>query len=168
MFPAGLPLVSVIIPALNAEATIGETLHSALAQTYRAIEIIVVDDGSSDSTARIVAALAARDPRLRLIRTANGGISRARNTGIAASAGSFVAPLDADDLWHPEKIACQVAAALAAAAPPGLVYSFFHRIDMASRPIPGEPQVACRGPVLHRLAYKPLVAAAPPCSPAPP
>lgn len=156
---ADLPLVSVIIPAFNAEATIEETLLSALAQTYRAIEIIVVDDGSADSTARIVAALAARDPRLRLIGTANGGASRARNIAIAASSGLYVAPLDSDDLWHKEKIARQVAAMRDAAEPPGLVYCFFHRIDGASRPIAGEPPVACRGPVLHRLAYKAFVAA---------
>jgi len=162
MFPADPPLVSVIVPAFNAEATIEETLRSALAQIYRAIEIIVVDDGSVDATAQIVAALAAPDPRLRLIRTTNGGISRARNTAIAASSGSYVAPLDSDDLWHEEKIARQVAVMLGAAAPPGLVYSFFHRIDMASRPIAGEPPIACRGPVLHRLAYKPFVAAGAP------
>lgn len=153
-----LPLVSIVVPAFNAEATIRETVLSALAQTYRAIEVIVVDDGSSDATAAAVAAVAATDARLRLVRTGNGGPSRARNVGIAASSGAFIAPFDSDDLWHPEKIERQVEAALGAVEPPGFVYSFFHRIDGESCVIASEPPIACRGPVLNRLAYKAFVA----------
>jgi glycosyltransferase involved in cell wall biosynthesis len=102
------PLVSVVVPAFNAERFLARTLQSARAQTWRALEIIVVDDGSSDGTPEIVRAQAAVDPRLRLVRQENAGVAAARNRGIAVSGGAFVAPLDADDLWHPEKIERQL------------------------------------------------------------
>lgn len=102
------PLVSVIIPAYNAQAFLRATLDSVLAQTYDNLEIIVVDDGSKDETAAIAEAYAARDARIRLVVKPNGGVSSARNAGIAAARGDYVAFLDADDIWHPEKIAAQI------------------------------------------------------------
>jgi glycosyltransferase involved in cell wall biosynthesis len=111
------PLVSVIIPAFNSAATLGDTLASAAAQSHRALEIIVIDDGSTDATARIAADFCARHPRARLISQTNQGVAAARNRGIAEAKGEFVAPLDADDLWHKDKIARQVAAALASVSP---------------------------------------------------
>ena len=103
-------LVSVVIPAYNAGATIAETLASALGQTYRDLEIIAVDDGSTDDTAAVVAGAAANDPRIRLLRQANSGVAAARNYGIAEARANLIAILDADDLWHPTKVAKQVAA----------------------------------------------------------
>ena len=151
------PLVSVIIPAFNAAATIGRTLRSALAQTYPAIEVIVVYDGSTDGTAGIVAASAVEDPRVRLIRTERGGQGAARNRAIAESGGSFVAPLDADDLWDERKIALQVEKALAAQAPPGFVYCFHYRIDEADR-IVGAPEAeVLEGSVFHQLYHRNFV-----------
>lgn len=103
------PLVSVIIPALDAEATLGRALNSVAVQTYPHWEAIVIDDGSSDDTATLVERRG--DPRCRLIRRdARGGPSRARNDGIAAARGEIIALLDADDEWLPEKLARQVAA----------------------------------------------------------
>jgi glycosyltransferase involved in cell wall biosynthesis len=103
------PLVSVIIPALNAAATLGRALDSVAAQTYRHWEAIIVDDGSSDDTAALVERRG--DPRCRIIRrTTRGGPSRARNDGIAAAQGTLIALLDADDEWLPEKLTAQVAA----------------------------------------------------------
>ena len=102
------PLVSVIIPAYNAQAFLRATLDSALAQTYGNLEVIVVDDGSRDDTVAIAEAYAARDARVHLLKKTNGGVSSARNAGIAASRGDYVAFLDADDVWHPEKIAAQM------------------------------------------------------------
>ncbi len=102
------PLVSVIIPAYNAQAFLRATLDSVLAQTYDRLEVIVVDDGSTDDTGAVVAAVKATDPRVRLITKTNGGVSSARNAGIAAARGDYVAFLDADDIWHPEKIAAQI------------------------------------------------------------
>lgn len=99
-------LVSVVVPAYNAERTIGATLESALHQTHRETEIIVVDDGSTDGTAGVVAAFG---ERIRYLRQPNAGAAAARNTGIAAARGEFVALLDADDLWLPQKLEQQLA-----------------------------------------------------------
>ena len=100
-----LPLVSVVIPAYNAAATLAATLDSVLAQTYPHIEIVVVDDGSRDDTAGVLARYA---PRVRAIRQANGGLAAARNAGLSAATGEFIALLDADDLCEPERIGAQV------------------------------------------------------------
>lgn len=105
----GLPLVSAIVPAFNAEQTIDRTLLSVRAQTHSELEIIVVDDGSTDGTVARVYAHAAQDLRVRLVLQPNGGVAAARNRGIAESRAEFVAPVDADDLWHPDKIARQFA-----------------------------------------------------------
>ena len=102
MTPA--PLVSVVIPAYNAEAYIEAAVDSVLAQTTRDIELIVVDDGSSDSTATRVLSYG---HALRCLRQANGGVARARNRGVEASRGRWVAFLDADDVWQPEKLESQ-------------------------------------------------------------
>jgi glycosyltransferase involved in cell wall biosynthesis len=151
------PLVSVIVPAFNAEVTIGETVRSALAQTHDEIEIIVVDDGSSDATAARVAETADGDPRVILIRQARGGVGAARNAGIAAARGDYVAPLDADDLWHPDKLARQIAVAQAAAEPLGFVYTYFRRIDAESRVLASCEPLPVSGRVLHRQAYRNFV-----------
>jgi glycosyltransferase involved in cell wall biosynthesis len=99
------PLTSVVIPAYNAELFLERTLRSALRQTHSNLEVIVVDDGSTDKTRAIAAAAATTDDRVRIISVPNGGVAKARNIGIAEANGEFVAFLDADDLWHPTKIA---------------------------------------------------------------
>jgi glycosyltransferase involved in cell wall biosynthesis len=105
--PSG-ELVSVVIPAYNRAAVIGRALGSALRQTHTNLEIIVVDDGSTDATASVIEDL--YDPRVRYLRQANQGAPAARNRGIREASGEFVAFLDSDDEWHPEKIARQVRA----------------------------------------------------------
>jgi glycosyltransferase involved in cell wall biosynthesis len=95
------PRFSIIIPCYNSAGTIVETLESAAAQTVREIEIIVIDDGSSDESAEIVAHYARQEPRVRFIRQANAGVSATRNKGMSEARGAFVAFLDADDLWAP-------------------------------------------------------------------
>ena len=99
-----LPLISVIIPAYNAENFIAKTLASVVAQTYRHLEILVVDDGSSDRTQSIVQAMALKDPRIKPFKQINAGVAAARNTGIEKARGEYIAPIDADDLWHPEAL----------------------------------------------------------------
>ena len=99
------PLVSVIIPAYNCADYIVESIESALAQDYPNKEIIVVDDGSTDDT---VATLSAFDGKITVIRQENAGSAVARNTGIKASSGEFIAFLDSDDLWFPGKLSLQV------------------------------------------------------------
>ncbi|WP_277344132.1 glycosyltransferase [Paraglaciecola sp. 20A4] len=95
------PLISVIIPAYNAQRYIESTLESVFNQTYSNIEIIVVDDGSIDDTPAILATYA---ERLQTIKTKNKGVSHARNTGIEASNGSWIAFIDSDDVWGPTKL----------------------------------------------------------------
>lgn len=147
------PLVSVIVPAWNAQATLDSTLRSIAAQTYRNLEIIIVDDGASDRTATIAEAFCAAEPRARLIRQANRGVAAARNRAIAESAGEWVAPIDADDLWHPTKIEKQVAAARAAPRPPGFVYCWRRLIDDDDRILVSAPRIAMEGAAFSRLAY---------------
>lgn len=101
--PAHTPKFSVVIPAYNVSAYIADCVNSVLAQTETDFEVIVVDDGSTDDTAQIVSSFV--DPRVHLVRRSNGGLATARNTGIRAAIGEFVAFLDADDRWCPEKLA---------------------------------------------------------------
>jgi glycosyltransferase involved in cell wall biosynthesis len=100
--------VSAIIPAYNSAGFIGDTIQSVLAQTRPVDEIIVVDDGSSDNTAEVVASY----PRVRVIRRANGGPGGARNTGIAAASGEWIALLDHDDIWDSGKSETQLQCAV--------------------------------------------------------
>jgi glycosyltransferase involved in cell wall biosynthesis len=99
-------LVSVVIPAYNAEAFLNKALDSVLAQTYANLEALVIDDGSADATASV--ATSYRDERIVLIGQANGGLSNARNAGIRRARGDYIAYLDADDRWAPGKLAAQV------------------------------------------------------------
>jgi glycosyltransferase involved in cell wall biosynthesis len=99
------PLVSVVIPAYNAERHIVEALEGVLAQTYRPVEIVVVDDGSTDATAEAVRRFG---PRVRFTTQINAGAGAARNRGVAMATGRYIAFLDADDSWPPEKLARQV------------------------------------------------------------
>lgn len=126
------PLVSVVVPAFNAERYLARTLTSASAQTHPDLEIVVVDDGSTDRTAEIVRAAAAADPRIRLVRQSNAGVAAARNRGIDDAQGHFIAPLDADDLWHPEKIERQLRR-FAERPECGLVYCWSIGIDEDDR-----------------------------------
>src|SRR5579862_4587648 len=115
-------LVSVVVPVWNSERFLKKTVESVLAQTYRRLELIVVDDGSTDRSPDIVKSIAAHDDRVRLFRTENRGAAAARNLGISQSRGPFVALLDNDDLWHPEKIARQVEVLRRSPPEVGLVY----------------------------------------------
>jgi glycosyltransferase involved in cell wall biosynthesis len=101
-----LPLISCIVPVFNGEPFLREALDSIFEQTYQAIEVIVIDDGSTDNTAQIVASFG---PRLSFRWQPNSGPAAARNLGLDVARGDFFAFLDADDLWHPEKLARQFA-----------------------------------------------------------
>ncbi len=105
------------------------SLDSARAQTLREIEIIVVDDGSTDDTLEVVAEFARRDSRIRLIRTENAGVGAARNAGIRAARGKFIAPLDADDLWAPEKLEKQVRRIGQCGERTAMIYCWYQWVD---------------------------------------
>ncbi len=100
--------VSAVIPTYNRAACVGEAIESALAQSVACHEVIVVDDGSIDETPSVVSSFG---DRVRTIRQENGGVSAARNTGIRAATGNWIAFLDSDDLWVPERIEMLVDAA---------------------------------------------------------
>jgi glycosyltransferase involved in cell wall biosynthesis len=100
-------LVSVVIPTFNYGRFVGEAVESALAQTYPDLEVIVVDDGSTDDTER---SLKRFGSRIRYVYQNNRGLSAARNTGVRLANGDWIALLDADDVWHPQKTEVQLAA----------------------------------------------------------
>lgn len=102
-----MPRVNIVVPAYNAEAFIADTVRSALNQTAGDLQVTVIDDGSRDATA---ANAALDDPRVRVISQENRGMSRSRNRGMTEVDSEFVALLDADDLWHPEKLRLQLEA----------------------------------------------------------
>jgi len=124
--------ISVIIPCYNHARYLGEAIQSARAQTYRDVEIIVVDDGSTDDTAQVAAAFSAS---VRYIFQTNAGLSAARNTGIRASAGEYIALLDADDLWRPEFLET-LAAILDRDPSLGAVYSGSQFINVRGEVLP--------------------------------
>jgi glycosyltransferase involved in cell wall biosynthesis len=130
------PLVSVIIPAYNCARYLERAIESARRQRYPAdrIEIVVVDDGSTDRTPQVAAEFAARDPRVVSLRQQNAGPAAARNRGIDAARGRLVAFLDADDTWAPDKLAEQ--AALFARDPElGLVHCGVRFVDAEGIPV---------------------------------
>jgi len=131
--PGRVGLVSVIIPAYNGAATVERTISSVRNQTYSDLEMQVVDDGSTDETAAIVQRLADIDHRITLLRKPNGGLASARNYGIAHAAGAFIAPIDADDLWHPDKIKKQMVVMRDRGDQVGLVYCWSRAIDERDR-----------------------------------
>jgi len=98
------PLVSVVIPTYNRWPLIAEAIQSVLAQTFDAFELIVVDDGSTDGTARL---LSPYDSRLKVLCQPRAGVAAARNAGVTMSRGKYIAFLDSDDLWSPAKLAVQ-------------------------------------------------------------
>lgn len=126
-------VVSVIVPAYNVAGTIHETLLSVRSQTHTALEVIVVDDGSTDHTRQVVERHIADDPRIRLLHQANAGVASARNAGLAEATATYLAPIDADDLWQPDKIARQLALMLERGRSVELVYTWFAEIDDESR-----------------------------------
>lgn len=102
------PLISVIMPMYNTQEYIEKTIRSVIAQTYSNLEVIVVDDGSLDNGAKIVQALMLEDSRIKYIYQSNKGVSAARNAAITYSAGEYLAFLDSDDLWLPDKLEKQM------------------------------------------------------------
>lgn len=125
------PIVSVVIPLYNAQDVIRDTIESVFGQTYHDYEIVVIDDGSTDGSWDVLRAYA---DRLRYIQQPNGGVAQARNRGIVASRGRYIALLDHDDLWDPEKLAKQVAV-LDAQPEAGMVVTDVAHIDRTGRPM---------------------------------
>lgn len=133
------PKVSVVIPAYNQADYLGQAIQSVINQTYQDWELIVVDDGSTDNTAKVLSRFS--DARISYIYQANKGLPGARNTGIELSSGEYLAFLDSDDYYHPEKLATQVAHL---ARHPELGLSYASRIDVDQH---GNPLWLLRAPL---------------------
>ena len=97
-------LISVIVPCFNQGIYLKETIQSALASTYRPIEILLINDGSTDNSLQLAQELEAQHPEVRVLDQVNGGVTKARNAGIAAAQGEYLLPLDGDDLISPTYI----------------------------------------------------------------
>lgn len=103
-----MPAVSIIMPAYNVAPYIGAAIESVCAQTFTDWELLITDDGSTDETHAIAESYVSSQPRIRLLRQVNGGISAARNTALREASGAFIAILDSDDLWSPAYLAAQM------------------------------------------------------------
>lgn len=126
------PRVSVIIPYYNSAWSIERTLRSIFAQNFQGMEVILVDDGSPDDVLPLTAPFG---HRVRIVRQENRGLAGARNRGISESTGTYVAPIDADDLWHPDYLGAMVQALDAAPHAP-FAFSDSYRIDEMDMMIP--------------------------------
>jgi glycosyltransferase involved in cell wall biosynthesis len=142
-------LVSVVIPAYNAARYLAEAIDSALAQSHAAVEVIVVDDGSTDETPAVAASYG---QRIRFLRQANAGPARARNFGASAACGAYLAFLDADDYWMPEKLTRQLAC-LRAHPEAALVHTPVFELDdtTGARELRIEPLEEFHGECYERL-----------------
>lgn len=103
------PLVSIVIPCYNQGNFIAETINSVLAQTYDHLEIIIVNDGSTDNSDEIIKEIIKENSQIIYLKTQNGGVSKARNIGIETASGKYILPLDADDLINPKYIDLAIA-----------------------------------------------------------
>ena len=146
-------LVSAILPAYNAANFIQKTIDSITAQTYANLEIIIVDDGSQDDTAEIVMYNLQKDKRIKFFRQPNMGVSAARNLAIEHSEGEFIAPCDADDIWHPHKIEKQMRCITEADDNIGLVYVWTERIDEYDQVISPGKKYDIQGNVIKPLLF---------------
>lgn len=154
-----VPKVSVVIPAYNVRSYIEDALLSLERQSFKEFEAIVVDDGSTDDTAELVKVFAERDSRFQLLQKKNGGLSSARNYGIRHACTEYIALLDGDDLYEPDKLGNHVAL-LDRAAEVGVVYSASRAIRddgrrtfmyLSGKPIASDPLLAllCKNFIGH-------------------
>ena len=126
-----VPTVSVVVPAYNSTGSIPDTLKSVLAQSFGDFELLIVNDGSTDDLAGVIAPLAAQDDRIRMISQDNGGLAAARNRGLAEARADLIAFLDADDIWHPDFLA-HLTEALARDPASSFGYAYSLRFDTAN------------------------------------
>jgi glycosyltransferase involved in cell wall biosynthesis len=146
-------LVSVIIPMFNAERTIERTLESVRRQSHSNLEVLVVDDGSTDGSASIVDAFCTIDDRFKRLSKENGGVASARNHGIRHARADYIAVIDADDLWHPQFVEKTLEALVRGGEQFSFAYALNRRIDEYDRVIGSAPRYDCEGSVLCQHAY---------------
>ncbi|NET62762.1 MAG: glycosyltransferase [Symploca sp. SIO2E6] len=150
-----MPLISVIIPVYNGEQTIRQTIESVLNQTFRDFELIVINDGSQDSTLKIVESI--QDYRLQLCSYPNAGLAASRNRGISLASGEYVSCIDADDLWTPDKLEAQLKV-LQENPQAALAYSWTDWIDEAGKFLRPGVHLTITGDVYGQLLLNDFVA----------
>jgi GT2 family glycosyltransferase len=143
-----MPTISVVVPAYNAESTILKTITSVQQQTFADFELIIINDGSTDGTLELLSTL--EDSRLKIFSYENGGLSVARNRGISQATGEFIAFLDADDLWTPDKLELQLAA-LKQHPEAGVAYSWTHFMDEQGESFHADQPIFFEGNVYPQL-----------------
>ncbi|MBW4568369.1 MAG: glycosyltransferase [Tolypothrix carrinoi HA7290-LM1] len=143
-----MPLISVVIPVYNGEKTINSTIESVLKQTFVDLEILVIDDGSTDSTVEIVKSIL--DSRLHIYSYPNAGISANRNRGLAKATGEYLSFIDADDLWVSDKLEAQLNALLKHPQA-ALAYSWTDYIDMNGNFLKSGRRITETGNVYSKL-----------------
>ena len=146
-----MPKVSIIIPTYNSENTVEETIASVQKQSLTDWELIIIDDGSQDDTVRVVRDIA--ESRIKLFVYENGGVSVARNRGLAQAQGEYIAFLDADDLWDSDKLALQIKA-LDSNPQAQVVYSWTNYIDERGKLLFPGPRFSYQGNVFKQLLQK--------------
>ncbi len=135
-----MPTLSVIIPCFNAERYVAAAVDSALAQGWPGLEVVVVDDGSTDSSAERVREVARMHPNVRLLKQANQGVAAARNHGLRHAGADWIAFLDADDLWLPGKLQAQWE--LLRSRPDARLSYTAWQVWQSAEPVPGEAYLA--------------------------
>ncbi len=143
-----MPLISVVIPVYNGEKTIKETIESVLNQTFKDFELIVINDGSKDATQEIVEGI--QDSRIKLFSYPNAGQAASRNRGFSHAVGEFIAFLDADDLWTPDKLEAQLKA-LQESPQAAVAYSWTNYINESSQFLRQGSYVSATGDVFKNL-----------------
>ncbi len=143
-----MPKISVVIPVYNGEKTIQKTIESVLNQTFKDWELIIIDDGSQDSTVRIIREI--EDSRIRLFSYDNAGLASSRNRGIAHAQGEFISFLDADDLWTSDKLEMQFQA-LEKHPEAAVAYSWTDYIDQSSQFLHSGRHITINGNIYQHL-----------------
>ena len=149
-----MPLISIIIPVYNGEKTIKETIQSVLGQTFADFELIVINDGSQDSTLEVVSSIS--EPRLKVFSYPNAGVSASRNRGIAQAKGEYISFIDADDLWTPDKLETQLTA-LQAHPEAAVAYSWTDWIDESGEFLRPGSHITNNGDVYAKLLFRDFV-----------
>lgn len=147
--PAASRLVSVILPVYNGEDSILKAVHSVLGQTHRNLELIVVDDGSTDNTPALLTGLS--DERLTVLRQSNQGVSAARNRGLSHARGDYIGFIDSDDCWFKTYLAESLRCLDRAGEPRAIVYSAYYGVDEADRLTNLSPVIRLNGRIFERV-----------------
>ena len=149
-----MPLISVVIPVYNNETTIQETIESVLSQSFSDLELIVINDGSQDSTLKIVSSIL--DPRLKVFSYPNAGLAATRNRGVSHASGEYISFIDADDLWTPDKLEAQFKA-LQVNPQAAVAYSWTDWIDESGQFLRPGGHISVNGDVFATLLVRDFV-----------